>query len=449
VRSALRVFGFLLFALAAISPTPLGAQDAHYWTNQFGNRARLLAGAVVGSTRDVSAVFYNPGALALVDQPELLLAGNVLELTRVRLTPEEDGANDVSTTTVRLSPSLFAGEIRTKSTVNRFAYSFLTRQSSRFEVDDRRTRAGEGLGFIANEARFESDLSEYWAGGTWARRLRSNLGIGVTQFIAVRNHSALYQDLTQALGEDVNDAALGVLDREFDYYHWRLLWKIGLATQVKNSELGVTITTPSVGIGGNGESGLTRSAVSTFPAEVGASPPEIADDSQRVSSDYRSPFSIAVGGAHRFGQTRLHLSAEWFAGESRYSILDTEPFAAQSSGEIVSTDVDQSIRDVVNFAVGVEHRFSDRLEGYGAFHTDLSAARSVGRTHAAAVPMNLYHVSGGAIVKAGNSSFTAGAVAAFGSVPLEDLGEAGDFQPVGEIRYMRLNFIVGFNFAFN
>ena len=73
------VLAFLLgIGFANLAP----AQDAHYWTDQFGNRARLLGGAVVGSVRDLSATYYNPGSLALVPTAELLLAGNVLSYTR-------------------------------------------------------------------------------------------------------------------------------------------------------------------------------------------------------------------------------------------------------------------------------------------------------------------------------------------------------------------------------
>lgn len=331
----------LSVSLVVIATVPIGAQDSHYWTNQFGNRARLLGGAVVGSTRDVSAVFYNPGALALVDEPEVLLAGNVLELTRIRLTARPDDGDDVTTTTVRLSPSLFAGELRTRSTTNRFAYSFLTKQSAGFEAEDRRAGGGEALGmpdleFVSNDTSLEMNPSEYWVGGTWARQASSNLGIGVSQFVAVRNHGASFQELVQTLGEDKDDAALGVLSREFRYRDWRLLWKIGIATRIRNSELGVTITTPGLSIGGNGKSSLTRSGVSTFPEGGGAPSPSIASDSQRISADYHSPLSIAVGGAHRFGRTRLHVSAEWFNRVPEYTILDTEPFSAQSSGEIVN-----------------------------------------------------------------------------------------------------------------
>ena len=86
------------------------AQDAHYWTDQFGNRARILGGAVVGSARDLSATYYNPGGLALVPTAEILLAGNVLNYTRYDAItgPEQQ---KLSSSAFGLSPSLFAGEV--------------------------------------------------------------------------------------------------------------------------------------------------------------------------------------------------------------------------------------------------------------------------------------------------------------------------------------------------
>ena len=41
------------------------AQTAHYWTDQYGSRSRLLGGAVIGSVDDLAAVYYNPARLAL------------------------------------------------------------------------------------------------------------------------------------------------------------------------------------------------------------------------------------------------------------------------------------------------------------------------------------------------------------------------------------------------
>ena len=54
----------------SIGAAEAAAQDAHYWTNQYGTTGNLLGGAVVGSVVDLSAVFYNPGAVGLIQDPE-------------------------------------------------------------------------------------------------------------------------------------------------------------------------------------------------------------------------------------------------------------------------------------------------------------------------------------------------------------------------------------------
>ena len=48
------------------------AQDTHYWNNQYGTDAQLLGGVVVGDISDLSAVYYNPGAIALTKGQRLV-----------------------------------------------------------------------------------------------------------------------------------------------------------------------------------------------------------------------------------------------------------------------------------------------------------------------------------------------------------------------------------------
>ncbi len=111
-RDRLRTRSFLAMFFAVGLAAGAAAQDAHYWTEQFGNRARLLGGSVVGSARDLSATYYNPGGLALVPTAEILLAGNVFTYTIYEATTP-DGQTLPSSSLV-LSPSLFAGEIPRK-----------------------------------------------------------------------------------------------------------------------------------------------------------------------------------------------------------------------------------------------------------------------------------------------------------------------------------------------
>ena len=44
---------------------PALAQDTHYWSIQYGPVGQLVGGQLIGGVNDLSATFYNPGALAL------------------------------------------------------------------------------------------------------------------------------------------------------------------------------------------------------------------------------------------------------------------------------------------------------------------------------------------------------------------------------------------------
>ncbi len=75
----------LLLAALFLTPASLFAQDSHYWTFQYGPRSSLLGGAVIGSVDDVSATYYNPGALSLVSSLAFAVSANVFEISGVAL----------------------------------------------------------------------------------------------------------------------------------------------------------------------------------------------------------------------------------------------------------------------------------------------------------------------------------------------------------------------------
>ena len=52
-----------LFAGLMALPVANAQNDDHYWPNQYGAKGLLLNGAVIASTEDETAVFYNPAAL--------------------------------------------------------------------------------------------------------------------------------------------------------------------------------------------------------------------------------------------------------------------------------------------------------------------------------------------------------------------------------------------------
>jgi len=74
-----------LFLYFFILTNSLFAQDTHYWNHQYGTRSTLLGGAVIGSVTDMAATYYNPAALALFPNPEILLSGKVYQYNSLNL----------------------------------------------------------------------------------------------------------------------------------------------------------------------------------------------------------------------------------------------------------------------------------------------------------------------------------------------------------------------------
>lgn len=103
-----RVFFLVLFISYAAG---LHGQDAQYWNFQFGAKSALLGGAVIGTVDDISAVFYNPGALALIEDPAFTVSANVFEYSTVRLVDQDNRGVDIGTNSTGVRPSLIAGTL--------------------------------------------------------------------------------------------------------------------------------------------------------------------------------------------------------------------------------------------------------------------------------------------------------------------------------------------------
>jgi hypothetical protein len=389
-------------------------------------------------------VYYNPGRLALVNEPELLLAGNVFEYSTIKL-KERDRAQDIASSRFSLTPSLFAGEFRFGWLGrSRLAYSFLTRSVSEFNTQGRFQNSvptlpeRPDLDFLADSVRVNQKLSEYWGGVTWATTVNDGFGIGISTFIAARNQRGLLQRTTLGAFGETPAAAQGTA--EYRYNHWRALWKIGVGTQLKNWDVGLTVTTPGLKLFGGGEVAGDQSRTG-IPGEPGYL---VFVDQSDIAATYKSPLSVGVGAARRFGPTNVHLGVEWFDSVPLYDVLPLSPV-----DPIVGTGaVDMSVRheagSVVNVAAGVAHVFNEKWEGYASLRTDFSYVQNQTESNLNFTEWNLYHLSAGATVHTDAAEFTAGTVLAFGS--------SGNPPRIAHAQvdssYFRLTFILGFAFGF-
>jgi hypothetical protein len=446
--------GVLLMLTVAAAPIhPVAAQDSHYWTYQFGDRATLLGGMVVGGVVDLSAVYYNPGALSLLEDPGLFAATKTFEMSRIGITAVPRELLDLGEDRLGVAPSFFAGLVPFRFLGNqKLGYSLFTRQKFRARINGSQVGQEDLLplqpgteDFLAS-VRLDSELSESWGGLTWSLPLGRSVGVGISQFLAGRSQRAWTRSLAEVF--DTSGVAVAALQEDaYEYFSYRMLWKVGLSAEWLGASLGLTVTTPSVRLFGSGKFETNATAISTA-----ADPGDyvfIADYQDNLAATYRSPLSVAAGAAYRIAGTRLYATAEWFQGEEEFAIMDLAPFVGQSTGDTVVPQVTQEMRSVLNFGFGVEHRLGPTTTGYASFRTDLSAATPGAETDVSVSSWDIHFFTLGASFRLANSDFTLGAGYGFGqqSIPQAPPGGDGGLLPESlevDYRNYRLFFAFGF-----
>src|SRR4029453_4225495 len=162
-RLAWRVVRIVLVFTAFVVEAA-AAQDSNYWSTAYGTRSQLLGGVLTGSPGDISAVYYNPGALALTQSTELLLAGNAYQFQRVEVVDGAGPSKTLVSSSLKAVPSLFAGEIPVLKN-DRLAYAFLTRRSMDMTLERRTTTGVQSAPiaspvFAASEIQLRQNFSE-------------------------------------------------------------------------------------------------------------------------------------------------------------------------------------------------------------------------------------------------------------------------------------------------
>jgi hypothetical protein len=413
----------LLGTLALAAPT--AGQDTQYWDIQYGPVGELLGGQVVGSTRDLSATFYNPGGLILGNNPDFLLSVQGFKKQTLTSRPVEGGDFlAVSDTEWGNFPGFVAAAFPEAwlGENTRLAFSLLTRQELVQRIDQR-FAGSEPVsdGRYGVETLYDENMRETWGGLTLSRRIGHRWGLGGTFYGVYRGQRTRWEQSLQ-LAYPSGDGVSALVVDDFDYGHWRILGKVGLAWEGDTLRLGAAVTTPSAGLFGSGNLGFTRSATGVDLDGDGRPDNILANGlDQDLDSTFKSSWALAGGGAWRRGSLQLHATAEYFAPVDLFTVLEGE--SVTPSGEPVA--LTQKLRGVLNGGIGVEYWLGGvsvdegtRSGGtvlYGAFATDFTASPNVEEGEASISDQNHYHITGGTSFSVGSSRFSLGLSYAFGS----------------------------------
>ena len=465
-----------LLLISFIPGGQLYAQDAHYWTLQYGTKSTFLGGAVIGSVEDLGATYYNPAMLSLLPDPSFLLSTEIFESTKYTM---EDGAGEgknLTNSSLASAPGLVAGSFKLKFLKKHyFAYSFLTRGDYGIALDLQNGTTADviesipGDELLASELAVRQRLKEEWQGLTWSFPINDKFSVGLTNYLVMRDQQTDFRVILQAFTQNQESVLLNRVN-EFRYQHIGLLWKFGLAYNLEQLSIGLNLTTPRVKLRGNGrrlyDSVLSGGAVD---GDGGLEDFFAANLQKDLEAKYKSGWSAGLGVGYKIGKSRIHTSVEWFEGVDKFEILSPESFNRQDNGESLRFPIVQEFKQVINYGFGAEVAVNDDVSLFGSYFTDFSAAAdSLGRVasfegeaNASVSNWDLNHISGGLTfnILKGKTSLTFGLTYSFANkdIPiLINLPSGGDRDgPIFDrdktttLRFRRWRFIFGATYSFN
>lgn len=447
-----RVLAWLALGAVLATPVSVVAQDSQHWSIQYGPVGQLVGGQLIGGAPDLSATFYNPGALAVNRGSSFLLSTQAVQAESFSTASPAalGGIFDAESQIFGAAPTLLAGKLPKWLGQNtELAWSFLTRQKLEVRLGQRSFNVIRSFEKSVAESYLNQRTNESWGGLTVSHRLSESSGLGVTLYGANRGQRARKEVTVQAIASDGRSLAVsGVTD--FEYSHNRALAKLGYSWQSPTWNAGLSVTTPSIGVFGRGKAGYTVFTTGIDANGDGrADPPTLSTEAaEHLDSHYRSSWAIGIGGSKRHGSTRVYVSAEWFAPVGAFFLI------ALPEGSVRPGLLTEKLVDVLNAGIAVEYIRSENVSLYGAFHTDFTAATENPEESIALSDLNLYHVSAGASFKIQGNRFTLGALLATGSktrtptspLPPDSLPGYGLERDI-DLHYTRVTLLLGFEFG--
>jgi hypothetical protein len=427
--------------LALACPVAAVAQDAHYWTYGYGPVGQLTEGTLVGGVEDLSAVYYNPGALALIEEPRFVIGLTSVELAKIEVPGAAGAGLDFNQTILDFVPAMLAGHVgENRGQPDHFAFAFLSRHDSDWDLGYSNVQVDAGAPeAAAGFGRFRQRLVEYWVGGAWSHRLSDRLSVGVSPFLAYRAQRSRRSLTREELAGDTSRAVF--VGRENEYNHVRLLAKAGVAWRPGRWELGLNVTAPGVKIWGNGKSVFNAAVAGDVEAPVLS-----AAIRKGLGSTYHAPWSVAGGATWRRPRGAIHSTVEWFSSVAAYDILQPEPAPVAGSSETVPLEYRGEAEGVVCYGLGLEQRLGDRFVIYGgAAHNE--SAYVAGRDAFAA--WDLTDLTAGFTVDTRRAKVAFGVGYAWGGKELPQPVVPPDeptTPPARDARFSRWTFSIGASF---
>lgn len=390
----------LLLYCITIAMLPAFAQDAHYWSNNYGPGVLLTPGSVIASNRDSGVLFYNPALLSLSNKNRIAIStisANIYQLDATRIKNGAGTGRDLHNNSVRIVPQMLSGSISLgKKAPVVIAYALINSPGFRFQASQRRDDKINALNdeyspgdeYFVGDYVLENRVNETSALLSTGFRLTPRLSAGFSVEGQLRQQHYNVISNTRALANaDIDSLTSLPLISSSAYYlatyvHAGVRFKAGLAYDAGRHHLGWTISSPLLHVWGSGTI-VTDYTVSNMYLDVLKDFYSYLANSRQESlkTNFKMPLSTALGYAYDFRRGQLYVAAEYFHRVKEYNVITprNDAFIRPDTGSNSSLTRDfvrlhDARKAILNVAVGVSYNIRPSVTGYLSVRTDMSYA---------------------------------------------------------------------------
>jgi long-chain fatty acid transport protein len=353
---------FLLVALAIAAAAPASADDGNYQNYTLGERGSGMAGAVIATTRDLDAAFYNPAGLGFITADRLSLSTSIYGLYRYTVFSGLGPDHNYCVREFETIPSSFGSVINASDRI-KLSFSAFIPDDISYNHQESFRRPGATVPGLATYEYFSYIVNDQqlWIGPSLGYLVNDRFSLGASVFVVYRSMVSK-QNWTVAQTTvppgDIVEQATRIYDIDFSNYG--LLALLGAQYRLTDHLfLGATVQTPVVNLRGTGELLYAE----TTPVQ------DILIHSDGMKSLNRLPARFSLGAAWReTGRFAVEADVTYHLPVS-YSELE-------GTDDWTGADVEYFLRRlaVVNANLGGEYYVMKNYPLRAGFFTNISSA---------------------------------------------------------------------------
>ncbi|MBB3696426.1 outer membrane protein transport protein [Flammeovirga yaeyamensis] len=453
-----QLFTLLLF----ITPFLSYSQGNFYWQQQQGANGNLLGGSLASGVNDNSAIFYNPGALAFTETPNVSFTSDLIGYTVVDIANGAGEGVHIKMNTMDTKPQMVAGTAFKYDKKNfKVTYAIINLLNNRAEYTSSNTafipETGEIYeGYFNYKTVLRND--RFAIGTTF--RLNEKLGVGITSFVDIKN-AQITNNINQTWG--VNNE---VTNYHVDYKNVRfnqvsILWKLGVAWLVnENLNLGFNFETQDIRLPFLSKSSLIRTLeTKNDQGEVH----KTISSQEKIFSKYKHPFTADINIGYHTRNSEISLRVGYFGPINKYGIFEMKAEQSmfrpqdESFGQYYAAN-----KQLVNLAFGFKNKLFEKINLLSGFRTDFNNLdqNKINPTSENLLSYDywdLYHISSGIEWFGPRFNVIAGIVADMGfskgdpqlvNLTARPYQEIGDINYNTKATYLQFNLVFGITYHF-